>query len=180
MSQLESALSAAIASNGQSVLAMSQQSPVLVVFLRHFGCTFCREALADLAAKRAEIELPSAPKAPSIRLLLVHMVDQAQGQAVLAKYGLGDVAHVSDPGKALYRALGLARGSLWQLFGIKSFVRGLYAGVLGGHWVGKLAGDGFQMPGVFLIHNGQVLRGFVHKTAADRPDDPALSACPIA
>jgi hypothetical protein len=36
--------------------------------------------------------------------------------------------------------------------------------------VGRLAGDGFQMPGVFLIFKGEVIRSYRHHTAADRPD----------
>ena len=39
-----------------------------------------------------------------------------------------------------------------------------------GHGVGMLAGDGLQMPGVFVLHHGQVLREFRHESAADRPD----------
>ena len=35
---------------GSTLLELSKQAPVLLVFLRHTGCTFCREALADLAA----------------------------------------------------------------------------------------------------------------------------------
>ena len=36
--------------------------------------------------------------------------------------------------------------------------------------VGKLVGDGFQMPGVFLLRNGRIEKAFRHQTAADRPD----------
>ena len=36
--------------------------------------------------------------------------------------------------------------------------------------VGKLVGDGFQMPGVLLLKDGTIQRAFRHKTAADRPD----------
>jgi hypothetical protein len=41
---------------GVTLNELSRISPVLLVFLRHAGCTFCREALADLAARRPEIE----------------------------------------------------------------------------------------------------------------------------
>ena len=32
---------------GVTLLEMSQEAPVMVIFLRHFGCTFCREAMAE-------------------------------------------------------------------------------------------------------------------------------------
>ncbi|MFN8816592.1 MAG: hypothetical protein ACK5ZV_07645, partial [bacterium] len=49
------ALRGAMTSGGQSVAELSMRSPVLMVFLRHFGCTFCREALADVRAQLARV-----------------------------------------------------------------------------------------------------------------------------
>ena len=48
-------------SSGPSLEQLSHDRPQLVVFLRHFGCTFCRESLADLAEKRAEQAEPDTP-----------------------------------------------------------------------------------------------------------------------
>jgi len=158
------ALASARTSTGQTVAELSMAAPVLLVFLRHFGCTFCREAMSDLAVQRAAIT------ARGVNIVLVHMVDAATAAEHLDRYGLGGLATVSDPHKELYRAMGLRRGTLWQLFGIKSFVRGFVAGILRGHLVGRLVGDGFQMPGVFLIDRGQVTRTYRHESAADRPD----------
>jgi hypothetical protein len=31
-------------------------------------------------------------------------------------------------------------------------------------------GDGFQMPGVFVLHRGEVRKSFVHQHPYDRPD----------
>lgn len=153
---------------GVTLDEMSALSPVLLVFLRHAGCTFCREALADLAARRREIE------AQGTRLTLVHMGTEEHGARFFAKYGLQDVPRVSDPERSLYRAFGLPRGSFGDLFGPKVWWRGFQAAILGRHGVGMLAGDGFQMPGVFLIFHGEVLRSYRHQSAADRPNYVAL------
>jgi hypothetical protein len=52
--QINPALSAAYTSQGGETLAsLTANREVFLVFLRHFGCTFCREALADIAEKRA-------------------------------------------------------------------------------------------------------------------------------
>jgi peroxiredoxin len=153
---------------GVTLEELSQMSPVLLVFLRHAGCTFCREALADLAAKRAAIE------ASGTRLVLVHMGSEAQGARLLGRYGLGEVAHIGDPQRSLYRAFGLPRGTLGDLLGPKVWVRGFQAAILNRHGVGRLEGDGFQMPGVFLLFHGEVLRSYRHQSAADRPDYLAL------
>lgn len=153
---------------GVTLDELSRMSPVLLVFLRHAGCTFCREALADLAAKRREIE------ASGTRLVLVHMGTEQHGAKFFEKYGLEAVPQISDPRRNLYRAFGLPRGTFGDLFGPKVWVRGFQAAILGRHGVGRLAGDGFQMPGVFLLFHGEVVRSYRHQSAADRPDYMAL------
>jgi peroxiredoxin len=150
--------------HGESLLAMSQKSPVMVVFLRHFGCTFCREAVADIAERQREID------AAGTKIVFVHMGSDEQAQRFFASYGMEHVARISDPEQSLYRAFGLPRGGVMELFGPKVWVRGFQAGVLRGHGVGALAGDGFQMPGVFLLFHGEILRSYRHQSAADRPD----------
>ena len=97
------------------------------------------------------------------------MGEDASAAKFFARYGLDDVSRISDPDQTLYRAFGLARGRLGQLFGPTVWWRGVQA-TLHGHLVGPLAGDGLQMPGAFLVQNGRIIRAFRHETAADRPD----------
>jgi hypothetical protein len=53
---LGTAINLARDQRGQTLAQMSHERPVLLVALRHFGCTFCRETLAQLATDRAELE----------------------------------------------------------------------------------------------------------------------------
>lgn len=156
---------------GRSLAELSCHQPVLAVFLRHAGCTFCREALADLSARRAEIERNGA------RIALVHMGTPESFAAFAGRYGLGDVPAISDPGRRLYRGIGLRRGTLSQLFGWSVWWRGARS-FFSGHRAGKLQGDGRQMPGAILIRDGRVVRRFIHATAADRPDYVELCELP--
>ncbi len=149
---------------GLSLDQFSRVSPVLVVFLRHAGCTFCREALADLARQRPALE------ANGVQIILVHMGEPEFGSEFFAKYGLHDIPQVSDPHRTLYRAFGLKRGDLRMLLGPKVWWRGLHAALFGGHGVGLPVNDPFQMPGIFLLFHGQILRCYRHQSAADRPD----------
>lgn len=151
----------------------SEQRPHLLVFTRHFGCTFCREALADLFEHRGELETEGTG------MIIVHMGSEEEGERVLGRYGLGGVPHVSDPTAWLYRSFGLDRGSFVQLFGWRSWVRGFIAGVIRGHGVGGLSGDGFRMPGVFLLDGGKVVREHRHAHASDAPDYVELARCPL-
>ncbi len=155
--------------SGVSLLSLSQQRPLLIVFLRHLGCTFCRETLADIQVQRASIERSST-------ICLVHMMDEETARAFFARYNLANVARVSDPNKTFYAAFELHRGSLAQLFGPRLWLRGMIAGLIGKHLVGRLRGDGFQMPGAFLVRDGRIVRAFRHQDAADRPDYCALTA----
>ena len=161
--------------DGMTISQLSKSSPLLLVFLRHAGCTFCREALSDIAEQRQAIETNGT------RLVLVHMGGEQHAAKYFEHYGLGDVLRVSDPNQALYRAFGLGRGSLLNLFGPKVWLRGFHAAVLKRHGVGRLVGDGSQMPGVFLVFHGEVLRSYRHQSVADRPqysqfvDDDPLS-----
>lgn len=153
---------------GISILEHSRVRPVLLVFLRHVGCTFCREALADLSEKRELIE------STGTQLVLVHMGREESAEQILAKYKLNDVPRVWDPKLALYRAFGLEKGSVFQLFGPKVWIRGFKAGFMGQHGVGSWEGDVTQMPGVFLVFHGEILKSYRHQSAADRPDYVAL------
>lgn len=164
-------LSEARTTSGVSVAELSNRQPVLLVLLRHSGCTFCREALADLAAGRSEIE------ATGSRIALVHMGLAESFAEFTAAYGMADVAAVSDPERRLYRGLGLRRGRIGQLFGWTVWLRGTKS-FFSGHHPGVLEGDGTQMPGVFLIHHGKVVKRFIYSHAAERPDYVSLCRLP--
>jgi hypothetical protein len=97
------------------------------------------------------------------------MGDEAAGVEFFEAHGLADTPRVSDPERTLYRAFKLRRGGLAQLFGLRVWRRGI-AAAWRGHWPGWLRGDAFQMPGLFLIRNGSIVRAFRYETAADRPD----------
>ena len=150
--------------HGQSIAELSRQSPLLVLFLRHSGCTFCREALADLRERKEKL------KQHGVRPVLVYQSDAKHMVDDLKHYNLADCDHVSDPACDLYRAYGLRRGSIGQLFGPDVWSRGFKAAILSRHGVGKLDGDGFQMPGAFLVEDNRIIEAYRHQAASDRPD----------
>lgn len=157
-------LDRALTQSGRSIFELSGASPVLLVFLRHAGCSFCREALADLGRSRVAIERSGT------RIVLVHMGDAVALEALLPRFGLSGVDRICDPQQELYLAFGLRRGSLGQLFGPKVFWRGLFEGVLVRYGIGAPGADASQMPAVFLVDKSEIVRRFRHRSAADRPD----------
>jgi hypothetical protein len=149
---------------GATLAELSTDRPTLVVFLRHAGCTFCREALGDLSRCRRAIE------AEGVRLAIVHMSEPLRATMRFEDHNLADIHRYSDQECLLYRAFGLNRGNFAQLFGLRVLWRGFVAAVYRGCGIGLLEGDGFQLPGVFLLYRGHVLAEFRATTAADRPD----------
>lgn len=148
----------------------SQTQPLLVVFLRHSGCPFCKQALADLQQQRTEIERLGTA------IVLVHMMpNPSEAAAFFADYGLDDVPAISDPEQQLYRQFEVARGRAGQFLGPAVWWRGLVCTLKEGHLPGRPQGDLSQLAGVFLVRNGEVVREFRHGSSADRPDYVALA-----
>lgn len=165
------AMARALSNDGISLLELSNDKPRLVVFLRHGGCTFCKEALDDLRLQRRRIEATGAA------IVLVHMGMPEAGDAILerGRGGLEDVSLISDPLRQLYQSFALEQGSFGALFGPRVIWRGL-AATLHGHFMGPIEGDGLQLPGVFVVSKGAIVGAYRHKTAADRPDYVALAS----
>jgi peroxiredoxin len=147
---------------GETLEKISFHGLTMVVFLRHAGCTFCRETLSDMRQIRQDLEQLG------IQTAIVHMGRPLDGTTMLAKYDLDHMHHFSDPGCRLYRAFGLERGNWSQLFSWAVLKRGLWAGLKEGHGMGKLAGDSFQLPGVFFLSEGRVILSHPTASAAER------------
>ena len=169
---LDAALDGLRDDQGRALRALTDDRHTLVVLLRHSGCAFCKQTLSDLARQQADIEKAG------VGLAVVGMTASSEGLRALGQqHGLTSATWFADTDRLLYRAMELGRGSFLQLFGPRVWFGGVLA-ALRGHGIGKLEGDGFQMPGAFVIHRGRVVRAYRHATAADRPNLKEL-ACPI-
>jgi len=157
-------LDRSLTQSGRSIFELSIDSPVLLVFLRHAGCSFCREALADIGRARMDIE------SGGIRIVLVHMGDGEGLESLLPRYGLSGADRICDAGQELYAAFGIQRGTPAQLFGPKVLWRGLFGGVLARYGIGAARADSSQMPAIFLLDKAEIVGRFRHRSAADRPD----------
>jgi peroxiredoxin len=155
---------------GQTLNALAEKAPQMVVFLRHAGCTFCRQALADISQNRAEIE------ATGCGIVFVHLGNgDPEAEEIFKRYNLSDVPRIADPSCRLYRLFGLDLGEFSQLFGLRIWLWGFVSGFIKGHGIGAAKGNTFQMPGVYLYHCGVILDGYQHHLASDRPDYVAIA-----
>ena len=151
-----------------ALASLSAERPVLLVCLRHLGCAFSREALADLQAQRRAIEASGA------RLVIAHLEAPSIAEPLLQRYGLDDIATISDPTAQVYESCGLARGDVKQLVGPRVLWRWLIAALVERRGAGWTGADIRRMPGAFLIQDGRIVRAFRHRMTSDRPDYVAL------
>lgn len=137
--------------------------PALVVFLRSFGCTFCREAIADVAAARAEVEAAGAS------IVFVHSATREEADTWFSKFGLSGAAQISDPGLEHYAAFGLGQTGMLAMVDPHVWARG--AACARTHGFGSQTPTMMrQLPGVFVVQGGGVLASYRHSSPADRPD----------
>jgi len=154
------------------LLEMSEKQPIMLVFLRYFGCTFCRETLDDLYKHKANIE------AKGMKVVLVHQLEDEEANEFFEKYNLPDIDAVSDPELLLYKGFQLQRGRLSQIIGWRNIIRLFRKGnilKLGMSFFDKE--DPFQMPGVFVVKDGEVIKKFVHDSVSDVIPFEELANC---
>ena len=150
-----------------SPLRSLTDQPTLVVLLRSFGCTFCREAMADVAALKQSIGDAGA------NVAFIHGASTTEAAPWFRKYGLDDVTAVSDPQLSHYRAFGLGRTGVQALIDPKVWTRGAMCAL--SHGFGGQSPEMMrQLPGVFVVQRGRVLAEYRHSSPADRPDYLAL------
>ena len=152
--------------SGRTLLELADERPMLLLFLRHFGDSFTRETLADVARARPELERRG------VRTVFVHMAEPERAQRFFERYGLGDAERVSDPQAEIYRApiFHLLKTTVlpeYYALGQLStyFARGLRYGFGS---AGKE--DATQLPGVFFVEGRRITKAFRHKRWTDRPD----------
>lgn len=141
--------------------------PTLVILLRSFGCTFCREAMADVSAIKHDIDDAGA------NIAFIHGASSIEAAPWFAKYRLDDVMTISDPGLAHYQAFGLGKASAAALMSPTVWIRGALCALSHGFGVQSPAMLR-QLPGVFLVQGDRILNEYRHRSNADRPDYLAL------
>jgi hypothetical protein len=146
--------------SGHSLAELSDASPVLLIFLRHSGCPFCRETLGDLAKQRSLLAERG--------LKLVHQDTPERGARWIASYGLDGADQISDPQAELYRQFELGKANWWDLVGPHVWWSGFRATILKMHGISKIVGDVRQLTGAFIVHRRQIVKEFRQRYSGDR------------
>jgi AhpC/TSA antioxidant enzyme len=133
--------------------------PAVVVWLRHFGCVFCREHVAEVRAARADIEALNGG-------IVFIGNGTVRAAAWFQQRFAADSTVLTDPDLVTYAAIG-ARGGLLSTLGPQAWGAGLRA-FRSGARQSTTKGHPFQQGGVLVIAPGDVvLYRHVSRTAGD-------------
>lgn len=142
--------------DGSSVNLASywQQRPLVVVFLRHLGCIFCREQVMRL---RRDYQIIS----PLGNIVCIAQGDHQTGKAFSILFETPFPLLMCGSDLGVYSAYGLVRGTFRQIFGIVPMFRAIKA-MFGGSLQGPMMGEGMQMPGTFVVGKDGLIK-LVHR-----------------
>jgi hypothetical protein len=152
--------------SGRELLDLLDASPVLLVFLRHFSCAFCAQALDRVSQVRPQIE------AKGVRPVFAHLGTPERAKPYFDYYRLSDVERIGNPEATLYQLpfFGLSRSNPYLHFFNLTVWKGWLRGALFKYGIGLIKEDAYQMPGVFFLKGRKIVRAFRHRTIADEPD----------
>lgn len=135
----------------------------LLVFLRHYGCAFCRDQAVGLHAVARDLERVGAP------LTLIGQGTPGNAAAFREQFSL-TVDVLVDTDRLAYRAAGARRGSLSQLLGPRVLARGVSRALRSGVAQGRTVGHPAQLGGLLLIRpGGEVAWSHLSGDASDYP-----------
>jgi len=164
--ELAAGLGAYSTETGRTLLELVDESPVLLIFLRHFSCAFCAMTIDRLAKVRKEVETRG------VRPVFVHLGSPERAKPYFDYYHLSDIERVSNPDASLYQlpAFGLGRKNYVLHSLHPAVLLGWLRGAIFRYGIGVPKEDGDQMPGVFFLKDRKIANAFRHRTIADEPD----------
>lgn len=142
-----------------------QEKPLLLAFTRHFGCTQCKEMLAELVNGHEKISQAG------LNLAVINQGTPATTALFADKYAPG-LRMLSDPERKSYEAYGLERGNLFQTFLNPKVWSAISEARKKGFQV-ETPPEGqnaMQMSGTFIIStSGKILLPYYYDHIADHP-----------
>jgi hypothetical protein len=156
---------------GEQVRLADQWSehPAMIVWLRHFGCVFCREQVAEIRASRGDIEARGAG-------IAFIGNGTARAAAWFQKRFAPDSTVLTDPDLVSYRAIG-ARSGLASTLGPAAWGAGIRAFRSGARQT-MTKGHAYQQGGLVVMAPGnKVLYQHISRAAGDHaPVSDVLAA----
>ena len=139
--------------------------PTVLVWLRHFGCLFCKEQAAEMARVRTDIDTLGA------RLAFVGHGGVDFARAFHDEY-VPTCAVYTDPSAMTYRTIGARQSAVGTIAGFG--LHGLRA-MARGHVQTRILGRAFQNGGVLIVTPADVAAyTYISRVAGDHPRAPRV------
>jgi hypothetical protein len=143
-----------------------RRHPAVIVWLRHYGCIFCREQAAEMRAVAGDIESLRA------ELVFVGNGSPAQARDFRDRFAPDSIV-LTDPDLRTYRLIGARHGALKTL-GPRVWRSGLRALSRGARQT-RVQGHAFQQGGVLVLVPGdRVVYSYISGEAGDHPPVAAV------
>lgn len=141
------------------------ERPMLFVFLRHFGCIFCRETIGEISqASGTDSTYPD--------VLFFYQGSAEYGRSFFETVW-PEARAVADLPRFFYDAFDVRRGTMRQMMGPDVIACGIRASRKG-YGLGMPTSDPLVMPGLFLVQGERVIWTHDFKHAGDHPDFAAI------
>jgi len=114
-------------------------------------------------------------EAAGTQLAFVHPSPENEAEPFFTRYQLADLPRISDSGGDSYRAFKLDRIGVLDFLKPKAMWRAFQSAVLKGQGMGRISGDEFQLPGVFVVHKGIIEKSYFYKQPWEHPDFLAMA-----
>ncbi|MBX3117666.1 MAG: AhpC/TSA family protein [Fimbriimonadaceae bacterium] len=146
-----------------SLASLYSDAPLALVFVRHFGCVFCRDHMRKLGPLNGL----------NIAFATMGNPDQAAEVKELMK---SPHRFICDPDRELYHAFDVKEGKFGQIFNIHTFRKGI-AAMLRGNSAAKPSSNPWQLGGTFVIDTtGEIRFAQPARDAADNVSPDELKA----
>lgn len=140
---------------------LNTQKIVILHFLRHLGCLYCKNAVDQLY--KLSTQDPGFP-----RIIFVHQSPIDIGEAFFEKHFPG-ASHISDPELSLYNLFGIQSLKGLRYLDPRMIFKGLKLLLMG--YSNRLGmGNVKLLSGTFLFLNGKLVWQHVAKRAGDEPN----------
>ena len=149
---------------GRDLLSLSHERPVLLVFLPHDASPLFQGSIENIIQQRHAIEQQGT------HLVLIRPNRSERTLSLLRRAGLADEEYVSDTDYTMYNTFNLKRATLGQIFGLQSWRQGWASNGLAHADLNELVGDGFRMPGAFLVYQGELRKSYHYERNSDHPN----------
>jgi hypothetical protein len=151
---------------GKNLLQLSNEQPVLVIFLHRFNNASSGELLTDILHKQESIENRGT------RLVFVHLASEEKAASFFKKAGLQNEHRISDPNGIMYQAFELEKAVFDQNRNWRSLLKQRISIMKLSQGKGAIR----NIPGAFLINRSKIVKSYRYGQTSESPDFLSLAS----